>query len=121
DILFVFVLDELVNSLCRSLSCAHGKDNGGCSGHCISAGVYAFLGGSSGLLICDDTFSSVHIQTDGGGRNQRVGRGSQGHDHGIRFHLELGSLDHNRTSSSGSIRFAQLHAHTADTFHPSVF
>ena len=77
------------------------------------------LDGLTGLLISDDTFSLVDIQTDGGGRNQRVRRSTKGHDNGIDIDLELRTRNLYRTSSSGCIRLAKLHADAAACRLPS--
>ena len=73
------------------------------------------------LFVGDDALSSVDLKSFGGGGDQRVGRGSKGHDDRIAVDNELGAGNLYGASSPGSIRLAQLHA---DTFHaadPVIF
>ena len=57
----LFPAQVLVNALCSSFSCSHGKDYGCGSGYSISTGIYTLFGGLTVVFICNDTLPFVYI------------------------------------------------------------
>ena len=65
--LLVFFSYKFMNPLSCRFSGAHSQYYGSGSCYGVAAGKHAFLGGLSVILICDDTFPFIRIQTDSGG------------------------------------------------------
>ena len=57
----------LVNSLCRSLACAHGENHRGRSRNGIASGVNALLAGFPEFLVRNDAFPLIDLKAFCGG------------------------------------------------------
>ena len=85
-----------------------GLHEAGCAQHAVAAGEYALHGGGHGVFVGRDHAPLVGFQAD----RLQVGevRGlADGRYHVVHFQNGLGTLHRHRTSSAGSVGFAQFH------------
>ena len=109
-----------VDGRCCGLTGSHGKDNGCRTCYGVTAGIYMFTGGKSCCLIRHDTAPFLGLKALGGGLDQRVRRGSDGHDHAVAGNRDERAFHRYRLPTAGLIRIGQLHYLTADSLHPAV-
>ena len=86
----------------------------------IAACKYSRLAGRPVFLFCHNAFPTVGLQPFCSGRNQRIGGGSQRHNHGIQLQIKFRTWNLHGSSSAGFIRFSQLHTDAGHPFDPSV-
>ena len=61
------------------------------------------------VLVDDDAALLVDLQALGGGLDQGVGGGAQGHDDSVHVQLELAALHLHGAAAAGGVGLAQLH------------
>ena len=98
----------------RQFAGAHGLDYSGRAGYGIAAGEHAFSGAGTGFIVNLNAAPIVLVQTFGGLHDELVQAGTQSHDDTVYVQSELGTLNGNRSATSGSIRLAQFHFNALD-------
>ena len=104
----------------RQFAGAHGLDYSGSAGYRIAAGEHAFSGASTGFFINLNAAACVFVQSFGGIHDELVQAGTQSHDDTVYVQSKLGTLNGNRSATSGSIRLAQFHFDALDLVYVVV-